>query len=140
MKTKPKILFIDDEKTLRDFRESLKSHKAEKWDIFFTVDPKEAFSILFNGRIDVAICGTHIPGVRSEKLYNEIVERFRNVNIILNDSNGRLCVSRKDYVQSSAFDMYCEVEQKLEPQTELYEKIEIAIAAKRMKDTGSFRA
>ena len=135
---KPKILFIDDEKTLTDFRESLKSNELEKWDIFFAVDPKEAFKILFNLRIDVAVCGTHISGVDSDKLYNEIVERFRNVNIILNDSNGRTCVSRKAFVQSSAFDMYCEKEQRLEPSTGLYEKIEIAIAAKRMKDTGRF--
>lgn len=136
---KPKILFIDDEKTLRSFRESLEFSEMKKWDIFFAVDPKEAFNILFNGRIDVAICGTHILGIRSDKLYNEIVERFRNVNIILNDSNSKSCLTRKDYVQSSAFDMYCEEEQKLEPRTGLYEKIEIAIVAKRMQDTGTFK-
>jgi DNA-binding NtrC family response regulator len=135
---KPKILFIDDEKTLKKFRESLQAHEMEKWDIYFAIDPKEAFSILFNGGIDVAICGTHIEGINSNKLYNEIVERFRNVNIILNDSNSEKCVSRKDYVQSDAFDMYCETEQSLEPSTGLYEKIEIAVAAKRMKDTGRF--
>ncbi len=136
---KPKILFIDDEKTLAYFRNSLKDSELEKWDIFFAVDPKEAFTILFNGNIDVAVCGTHITGLRSDKLYNEIVDRFRNVNIILNDSNGKSCVSRKDYVQSNAFDMYCEEEQGLGPSTGLYEKIEIAIVAKRMKDTGSFK-
>ena len=136
---KPKILFIDDEKTLQTFRESLDSSEKEKWDLFFAADPKEAFSILFNSKIDVAICGTHVPGIGSDKLYPEIVERFRNVNIILNDSNGRSCLTRKDYVQSDAFDMYCEKEQTLEPEVGLYEKIEIAMVAKRMKDTGTFK-
>ena len=131
---KPKVLIIDTPEYICGLQETVAHDVAEKCELIFTTEPKQAFDILQDNNIAVVLCGIGLPGINCLSLAEEIAKYFGRVNVILNGASRRQGIARKEFVQSKAFDIVTEHENY-----DIVESIEVALAARRIQDTDRFR-
>lgn len=132
---KPKILIIDEEMNITRIKRFLNGQ--DDWEIQFVSDPKLATRILARGEVAVVICGLDFKGIDCLSLPYEINRRFEDINVILLSLRGKE-VSREEYLRTTAFDLV-QVELGCPAMVDLVESIEVAVKAKRMKESGSIK-
>jgi DNA-binding NtrC family response regulator len=134
MGNRPKVLVIDTPEYIGGLEKTVARDVAEKWELIFATEPKQAFDILQGNNISVVLCGIGLPGINCLSLAEEIAKYFSRVNVILNGASTRQRIARKEFVQSKAFDIVTE-----EEDYNIVESIEVALAARRIQDTDQFR-
>ena len=76
MKTKSKILYVDDEESnLRIFKDSFRRY----FEVQIAISAYEALEILEQGIVDVVITDQRMPGMTGVELLKEINERFSDI-------------------------------------------------------------
>jgi len=134
---KSKILIIDTDENMKRIREVLREG-GEEWEVLFVRDPKEAMSVMHSTDVAVVVCGSSVPGLNCTTLPYEINKVFEDVNVIILNMNGEE-VPREQFLKSTAFDMVQCEGSNCPDDVDIVESIEVAVTAKRMRDTGAFK-
>ncbi|MFA7418574.1 MAG: response regulator [Melioribacteraceae bacterium] len=84
MYTKPKILFVDDEKQIIDgFKRGFHTYRNE-WDLFYALSGEEALNIIEGNQINVVISDMRMPGMNGAELLAEVKKKHpETIRIIL---------------------------------------------------------
>lgn len=134
---KPVVLVVDTPDGIRVFRETIEPQVSEMWDILFASSAKESFDILQGRAITVVVFNICLNEIDPVSYAHQICKNWPRVQVIFDGSrkSEKKCrLSRQEFLKSPAFDMVGETEEA----PEVVERIQIAIQAKRMKDTGFY--
>jgi DNA-binding NtrC family response regulator len=134
---KPKVLILDTPDGIKEIQENWIDQIGERWEVIFSTSAKESFDIMQSREISVLVVSLCIKELDPVSLSHMISKEWPKVQVILNGSNKspeKCKMTRQDFISSSAFDFVGE--EQAEP--EIMERIQVAIQARRMKDTGFY--
>lgn len=73
--TRPRILFVDDDRDLLESLQRMLNDYADRWDMTFTDCPGEAVTLFSSEKIDVTVLDLQMPGITGFDLLSEL-EKF----------------------------------------------------------------